>query len=194
MQKPCIWEALPCKILARWWFHKWSSFFTTTMLMKAWINIGFMKHAVTLVCPHLGYIWQLIIPFLGRKWCIFFVKLQTTTTDQLTSSIMLAAAGWLGSSPFATFLLSSLWWSKSLCLICLVILCVLTWPHLSETSPGLNWHMVWLGVIAQYSGNPGFVVLSDLSFLLHFKASLQSLHPTGVPLQLPPNEEEKQFP
>ena len=118
----------------------------------------------------------------------------SNATDQLTSSIMLAAAGWLGSSPFATFLLSSLWWSKSLCLICLVILCVLTWPHLSETSPGLNWHMVWLGVIAQYSGNPGFVVLSDLSFLLHFKASLQSLHPTGVPLQLPPNEEEKQFP
>ena len=76
MQKPCIWEALPCKILAGWWFHKWSSFFTTTMLMKAWINIGFMKHAVTLVCPHLGYIWQLIIPFLGRK-CknVFFVKM-----------------------------------------------------------------------------------------------------------------------
>lgn len=71
MQRPCIWEALPCKILARWWFHEWSSFFTTTMLMKAWINIGFMKHTVTLVCPHLGNIWQLIIPFLGRKCCMF---------------------------------------------------------------------------------------------------------------------------
>lgn len=107
---------------------------------------------------------------------------------------MFAAAGWLGSSPFATFLLNSLWWSKSLFLIWSVILCVLTWPHLSDTVPGLNWHMVWLGVMAQYSGNPGFVLLSDFSLLLHFKASLQSLHPTGVPLQLPPNDEEKQFP
>ena len=48
--------------------------------------------------------------------------------------------------------------------------------------------------MSQYSCSPGLVSLSTLTLLLHFRAWLQSLQPTGVPLQLPPKDEEKQFP